>query len=158
MRKLLEVFARNPDARLLAGLFLLLLLLLLPAMAFIFERLSVIRPRPAVADPPTAAVPAHAFAQNVKLTLNCQYESVEEDKGQGLGPMEPTSGSFSAIVRMTGGDVAVIDATTAGCFDYEGYFTEQQVYGDSNAHCQGILRSKQRSLSTVSVASLIKLH
>lgn len=38
MRKLLEVFARNPDAKLLAGLFLLLLLL--PAMAFIFERLS----------------------------------------------------------------------------------------------------------------------
>ena len=39
MRKLLEVSARNPDAKLLAGLFLLLLLLL-PAMAFIFERLS----------------------------------------------------------------------------------------------------------------------
>jgi hypothetical protein len=113
VRKLLGVFARNPDARLLAGLFLLLLLLL-PAMAFMFERLSVIRPRLAAADPPTA----QAVTGEVELTLNCQYDDGER-------------GNFSAIVHMWHpSGRATIETTEPACSVYAGSFTDLEVTGD----------------------------
>jgi hypothetical protein len=77
------------------------------------------------------------LAQNVKLTLNCQYESVAENDGKGLGPRKQASGSFSAIVLMMGSDAAFIDATTAGCFDYVGSFTDLQVTGDCERTTDG---------------------
>jgi hypothetical protein len=72
-------------------------------------------------------LPFQAQAQVVELTLTCEYE----------GTYDPTtsleqklSGNFSAIVRMTPPALARIEATTLGCFDYDGSFSEQEVYGD----------------------------
>ena len=66
-------------------------------------------------------LPAQAWAQT--LTLNCQYESSYDAKANSETPI---SGGFSAIVRMAE-TIATIEATTFGCFDYVGSFTEQEV-------------------------------
>jgi hypothetical protein len=73
-------------------------------------------------------LPAQARAQVVELTLNCRYESAYEPlKAQSEAPV---SGSFSAIVRMQTNQVATMDATTSGCFDYVGTFNELEVAGE----------------------------
>jgi hypothetical protein len=72
-------------------------------------------------------VPLQGWAQTVDLTLNCQYESVFDPT---TTLRSPSSGSFSAIVRMRTDGTATIEATTGGCFDYVGSFTELQVSGD----------------------------
>ena len=73
-------------------------------------------------------LPAQAWAQTTELTLNCQYESTIEPLK--AGSESPMSGGFSAIVRMTQAGAATIEATTFGCFDYVGSFTNLEVAGD----------------------------
>ena len=66
-------------------------------------------------------------AQQVQLTLNCQIESAVDFK---TGHEGQSSGSFSAIVRMSSSQDATIEATTDFCSNYLGSFTEQEVNGD----------------------------
>jgi hypothetical protein len=73
-------------------------------------------------------LPAQAWAQVAELTLNCQYESSFDTKKP--ESEIPTTGGFSAIVRMQANQVATIEATTIGCFDYVGGFSELEVAGD----------------------------
>lgn len=76
-------------------------------------------------------MPLQAKAQNIELTLNCEYESLYDYK---KALQEDTSGSFSAIVPMLtlkdGAAVATIQATTLYCFNFEGSFSDLEVYGD----------------------------
>lgn len=83
-------------------------------------------------------LPAQAWAaETIELTLNCQYESsyrpLKEESEY------PTTGVFSAIVRMSqAGDFATIEATTSGCFDYVGSFTNLEVAGDCERTVSGV--------------------
>jgi hypothetical protein len=110
MRKRLEVFARNPHTWVFAGLFLIMLL------------------------------PAQALAWDVELRLNCEYERFLTDR-EGEHESGPVSGSFSAIVHMKQdktGTFALIEATTIGCFDYVGSFTDLVVTGDCERTVAGL--------------------
>jgi hypothetical protein len=84
----------------------------------------------------TLLLPAQAWAQTTELTLNCQYESTYEPL-KGDGSESPMSGGFSAIVRMTQAGAATIEATTFGCFDYVGSFTNLEVAGDCERTING---------------------
>jgi len=76
------------------------------------------------------SLPLQAQAQQTQLTLNCQIESAYDVRAKRA---DASSGSFSAIVRMSSkDDIAKIEATTDGCFDYEGSFDELQVSGECN--------------------------
>ena len=81
--------------------------------------------------------PAQAWAQYIELTLNCQYESSYEPLKGGIET--PTSGAFSAIVHMNQNiTVATIEATTPGCFDYVGSFTDLEVAVDCERTIAGV--------------------
>jgi hypothetical protein len=55
------------------------------------------------------SLPVDARAQVDQLTLNCNYDSAAEPLK--AGTEAPTSGGFSAIVRMLPGQIATIEAT-----------------------------------------------
>ena len=72
-------------------------------------------------------LPLETQAQQIQLTLNCQIESAVDFK---TGHEGQSSGSFSAIVRMSNSQDATIEATTDFCSNYVGSFTEREVNGD----------------------------
>jgi hypothetical protein len=74
-----------------------------------------------------ALLPLQAQAQQVQLTLSCQIESAVDFK---RGHEGQSSGSFSAILRMSNSRDATIEATTDFCSNYVGSFTEREVNGD----------------------------
>jgi hypothetical protein len=84
-----------------------------------------------------SVLPAQAWAQTTELTLSCQYESSYQPlKG---GSESPPSGAFSAIVHMNqAGAFATIEATTPGCFDYVGSFTNLEVAADCERTVAGV--------------------
>lgn len=75
-----------------------------------------------------ALLPNVLHAQSSELKLICQYDRVLNLK---TGRANETSGEFTAVVRLrkkeSGEHSAQIEATTVGCFDYEGSFNAQQV-------------------------------
>jgi hypothetical protein len=74
-------------------------------------------------------LPLETQADQIQLTLNCQVENAIDMK---TTQESKSSESFSAIVHLPNSqnDVAIIEATTFGCFDYVGSFSELEVSGD----------------------------
>jgi hypothetical protein len=66
-----------------------------------------------------------ARAEEIQLTLSCRGENVYDGQTKQEGP---SSDSFSAIVRMSGSEDASIEATTDFCPNYEGSFSELEVF------------------------------
>lgn len=91
-------------------------------------------------------LPFQAQAQVVELTLSCEYKSTYDPTA---GLEEKLSGTFSAVVRMTPPALARIEATTPGCFDYDGSFSEQEVYGDCERSISNIKTKKSLRINRI---------